>query len=103
MIIAFIGLGVMGAPIAAHLAKAGHHLFVYNRSPEKSRKWLENHPGNFALNPAIAAQDADAVVLCVGNDQDVREVIAGAQGILQTLRSGAVIIDHTTTSRDLSI
>lgn len=102
--LAFIGLGVMGGPMASHLAKAGHQLCVYNRSPAKATLWVKNHPNHSsATTPAEAATHADVVFMCVGNDQDVREVITGEQGLLKTLKPGSLIIDHTTASADIAI
>lgn len=101
--LAFIGLGVMGAPMASHLAAQGHQLTVYNRSTQKADRWLEQHPSHAkALTPAEAASEAQVVFLCVGNDEDVREVIQGAQGVLQQLKPGSLIIDHTTASAALA-
>lgn len=101
--IAFIGLGVMGGPMAGHLAKAGHQLTVFNRTPAKAAQWVANHPNhNSATTPAEAAAKADLVFLCVGKDEDVREVVTGEQGILKTLKAGSLIIDHTTASATLA-
>ena len=92
---AFIGLGVMGFPMAGHLKTAGHEVAVYNRSPEKARRWAEKHGGQaFETIPAAVA-GADVVLLCVGNDDDVRDVVAQAA---PALAEGAVVVDHTTTS-----
>ena len=95
MKIGFVGLGVMGFPMAGHLAKAGHTLSVFNRSPEKAIRFVETHGGVAARSPAEAAHEAEALVLCVGNDDDVRSVVRAA---LDDLAPGAVIVDHTTTS-----
>lgn len=101
--LAFIGLGVMGGPMASHLAKAGHQVCVYNRTTEKAQQWLDQHPGHsLAITPAKAAAAADIVLLCVGKDEDVREVITGPDGLLQTLKPGSLIIDHTTASASLA-
>lgn len=92
---AFIGLGVMGFPMAGHLKAAGHEVAVYNRSPEKARRWAEKHGGSaFATIPEAVA-GAEVVLLCVGNDDDVRDVVAQA---LPAMAAGGVIVDHTTTS-----
>ncbi len=96
---AFIGLGVMGFPMAGHLAKAGHGLTVFNRSPEKARRWTEAHGGRAASSPAEAAEGAEFVMLCVGRDDDVRGVMAA---IAPVLREEAVVVDHTTTSARLA-
>jgi 3-hydroxyisobutyrate dehydrogenase-like beta-hydroxyacid dehydrogenase len=96
---AFIGLGVMGSPMAGHLMhKAGLDVTVYNRTAAKAEAWAIRHGGHHAPTPGAAAKDADLVCLCVGNDDDVREVVAGADGILSGIKKGAIIIDHTTAS-----
>jgi 3-hydroxyisobutyrate dehydrogenase-like beta-hydroxyacid dehydrogenase len=96
--IAFIGLGTMGAPMAAHLLKAGHDLTVYNRTAAKARAWVAEFGGRSADTPAHAAAAAQIVFTCVGNDDDLRQVCAGADGIFSTLPAGGVVVDHTTTS-----
>ena len=95
MKVAFAGLGVMGFPMAGHLAKAGHELAVFNRSPEKSRRWVAAHGGKAGATAAEAAAGAEVFVLCVGNDDDVRQVVAQA---LPAMAAGGVLVDHTTTS-----
>src|ERR1700739_1393097 len=92
---AFIGLGVMGAPMAGHLARAGHEVTVFNRSPEKSQRWVETYGGCAAPTVAEAAREAEVFLLCVGADDDVRQVVGEA---LAALPAGAVVVDHTTTS-----
>jgi 3-hydroxyisobutyrate dehydrogenase len=92
---AFIGLGVMGFPMAGHLKAAGHEVAVYNRTAEKARKWAEKHGGQAFETIAEAVAGADIVLLCVGNDDDVRDVVAQA---LSALAEGATVVDHTTTS-----
>jgi len=92
---AFIGLGVMGFPMAGHLKAAGHEVAVYNRTPEKARKWAKQHGGRAFETIAEAVADAEVVLLCVGNDDDVRDVVAQA---LPALSRNAVVVDHTTTS-----
>jgi 3-hydroxyisobutyrate dehydrogenase len=99
MRIAFVGLGVMGFPMAGHLARAGHTLSVYNRSPEKTRRFVVAHGGREAETAAEAAHGAEALILCVGNDHDVREVVEAA---MADLAPGAVIVDHTTTSAKIA-
>jgi len=99
MKLAFAGLGVMGFPMAGHLAKAGHEVAVFNRSPEKAARWVETHGGRAGPTAAGAAQDAEMLLLCVGKDDDVRAVVTQA---LPTLAPGAVIVDHTTTSARLA-
>ena len=100
--VAFIGLGNMGYPMAGHLAKSGHSVAVFNRTLAKSERWKEDFGGRVARTPADAASDAEFVFLCVGNDDDVREVVAGEQGVCAALTHGAVIVDHTTTSASLA-
>jgi 3-hydroxyisobutyrate dehydrogenase-like beta-hydroxyacid dehydrogenase len=97
--VAFIGLGVMGYPMAGHLAKrGGHDLTVYNRSATKAANWVADHGGKSAPTPKAAATGADFVFSCVGNDDDLRSVILGADGALAGMKSGAVLIDNTTAS-----
>ena len=100
--IAFLGLGVMGAPMARHLAAAGHSLTVYNRSPEKARDWVARNGGSFASTAAGAAGNADAVIACVGKDEDVEEVTLGPYGAFRNMREGALFVDHTTASARLA-
>ena len=95
MKVAFVGLGVMGFPMAGHLAKAGHEVTVFNRSPQKAKAWAAQHPGKAAASVAEAAAGAEIVFLCVGNDDDVRGVVGEA---LPVMAPGAIIVDHTTTS-----
>ena len=96
--VAFIGLGVMGFPMAGHLANAGHEVTVYNRTAAKAQKWRDTYTGSTADTPAGAAEGADFVFSCVGNDDDLREVTIGEQGAFQTVKTGAVFVDNTTTS-----
>ncbi len=98
MKLAFIGLGVMGGPMAGHLAKAGHSVTVYNRSRVKVQAWAAQHTGTVADTPAAAATAADIVFSCVGNDDDVLEVTIGKHGAFQAMKRDAVFIDHTTAS-----
>ena len=100
--LAFIGLGVMGYPMAGHLATAGHHVTVYNRTTEKADKWVAQYGGHRADTPRAAASGADLVFSCVGNDDDLRAVILGADGALAGMDAGAILIDHTTTSADVA-
>lgn len=100
--IAFIGLGIMGAPMARHLAAAGHSLFVYNRSPEKARNWVAANGGTLALTAAAAAGGADAVISCVGGDSDLEEVTIGPNGAFRNMAPGTLFIDHTTVSADIA-
>ncbi len=103
MKLAFIGLGVMGYPMAGHLQKAGHQVCVYNRNQEKAKAWQAQYQGQMAATPALAAQGCDIVFCCVGNDDDVRQVVLGDQGILAGLPKGSILVDHTTASADLAI
>ncbi|MCW1430492.1 NAD(P)-dependent oxidoreductase [Novosphingobium sp. JCM 18896] len=99
--VSFLGLGVMGGAIARHIGKAGHELTVYNRSPGRLDKWLAANPGlaaRVASTPADAAEGADMVITCVGNDDDVADVVLGPQGVFRALRRGGVFADHTTVS-----
>lgn len=98
----FIGLGAMGYPMAGHLQTAGYPTTVYNRSPAKATHWHETHQGNTSPTPAEAARNADIAFICVGNDEDVREVTLGEQGVLTTLKPGTILVDHTTASADLA-
>jgi 3-hydroxyisobutyrate dehydrogenase-like beta-hydroxyacid dehydrogenase len=102
MRIAFIGLGVMGFPMAGHLARAGHDVTVYNRTATKARQWCEEHGGRAARTPALAADGAGIVFTCVGNDDDVRAVTTGDDGVLASIGEGSLLIDHTTASAALA-
>ena len=95
---AFLGLGVMGFPMAGHLAKAGHAVTVYNRSAGKAAQWVEKHGGKTAATPAAAAAGMELVMVCVGNDDDVRAVTLGQDGALAAMKPGAILVDHTTAS-----
>ena len=96
--VAFLGLGVMGFPMAGHLAAAGHEVTVFNRSPAKAEAWLAAHPGRSAPTPAAAAAGADLVFACVGNDDDLRAVCLGPEGAFAGMAPGAIFVDHTTVS-----
>ncbi|MBS4048403.1 MAG: NAD(P)-dependent oxidoreductase [Alphaproteobacteria bacterium] len=100
--VAFIGLGVMGYPMAGHLVKAGHTVTVWNRSADKADKWVAQHKGQKAATPKEAATGAELVMACVGNDDDLRSVTYGDTGILAGLAKGAVFVDHTTASADVA-
>ena len=95
---AFIGLGVMGGPMAGHLAKAGHRVTVYNRTAGKAENWVKEHGGESAPTPAQAADGAEIVCACVGNDADLRSVVYSDDGILSGMKKGAIFVDHTTAS-----
>ena len=101
--VAFIGLGVMGYPMAGHLAKAGHSVTVYNRTAAKAEKWATEHGGKSAATPREAASGAEFVFVCVGNDDDVRHVTLGADGALAGMARGATLVDHTTASASLAV
>jgi 3-hydroxyisobutyrate dehydrogenase-like beta-hydroxyacid dehydrogenase len=97
--VAFLGLGVMGYPMAGHLLKkGGHDVTVYNRSAAKAQQWVKEYGGKSAATPREAAKDCDFVMLCVGNDDDVRSVVYGDNGALAGMKKGAVLVDHTTAS-----
>lgn len=100
--VAFIGLGVMGFPMAGHLARAGHDVTVYNRSPAKAQQWLAEHAGKAAPTPAAAAEGASVVFACVGRDDDLRAVTTGADGALAAMAPGSVFVDHTTASAQVA-
>jgi len=102
MKVAFIGLGVMGYPMAGHLKNAGMQVCVYNRSVEKAQRWVEEYKGDMAPTPAEAAKGCDIVLSCVGNDDDVREVLTGADGALAAMEAGSILVDHTTASATLA-
>ena len=99
---AFVGLGVMGYPMAGHLAAAGHQVTVYNRTSAKAEAWAGEHPGSVAPTPAQAAAGAEMVFVCVGNDDDVRSVTTASGGVLESMAAGSVLIDHTTASARLA-
>ena len=98
MQVAFVGLGVMGYPMAGYLKKAGHDVTVFNRTSAKAQQWCDEYGGTSAATPAAAAARAEIVFCCVGNDDDVRSVILGDDGILHGIPDGGVIVDHTTAS-----
>ena len=105
--VAFIGLGVMGGPMAGHLARAGHRVTVYNRTAARAEAWVTQHSTEglsaaLALTPRAAAEQADIVFLCVGNDDDLRSVVLGPDGALAGLRAGGLLVDHTTASADVA-
>ena len=101
--VAFLGLGVMGYPMAGHLLrKGGHEVTVYNRTSAKAQQWAKEYGGKHAPTPREAARDCDFVMMCVGNDDDVRSVVYGADGTLAGMKKGAVLVDHTTASAILA-
>jgi 3-hydroxyisobutyrate dehydrogenase len=103
MKLTFIGLGVMGAPMAGHLAKAGHEVTVYNRTQAKAEAWVGKHGGKSAATPRAAAHGSELVFACVGNDDDVRAVTLGEHGALAGMAPGAVFVDHTTASAQVAM
>ena len=102
MKLAFLGLGVMGYPMAGHLAKAGHQVTVYNRTAAKAQAWTKEHGGAAKPSPQEAATGAEIVFLCVGNDHDLREVALGPKGALAGMGKGAILADHTTASAEVA-
>ncbi|MCL1039054.1 NAD(P)-dependent oxidoreductase [Shewanella submarina] len=100
--VAFIGLGVMGYPMARHLKLAGHEVSVYNRTTAKAERWAQEYDGTFQATPAEAARGAEFIFTCVGNDDDLRQVVTGAQGIMDSIAADAILIDNTTTSTEVA-
>ena len=100
--IAFVGLGVMGYPMAGHCKKAGHEVTVFNRTTQKAEAWVNEFSGSMALSPKLAAKQANVILLCVGNDDDLRSVMLGEQGVLAGVNSGDIIVDHTTASAEVA-
>ncbi len=100
--VAFLGLGVMGFPMAGHLAKAGHDVTVYNRTPAKAQAWVDEFGGKSAATPREAASGAEVVFCCVGNDDDLRSVVLGEDGALAGMAAGTVFVDHTTASAQVA-
>ncbi len=102
MRIGFLGLGVMGYPMAGHLQANGHQVWVYNRTASKATKWQQQFGGNVAATPAEVAREVEILCLCVGNDEDVRQVLLGTDGAIHSLAAGSLIIDHTTASAQVA-
>ena len=102
MKVGFCGLGVMGSPMARHLTSKGHDVVVYNRSSEKAKQWVQKNGGSFSSTPREVGEQCDLVMVCVGNDNDVRSVVLGADGVLAGLKPGSVLVDHTTASATLA-
>ena len=105
--VAFLGLGVMGYPMAGHLQRAGHRVVVYNRTAAKAERWIDEHASRSpeptqATTPAEASEGADLIFLCVGNDNDVREVALGSHGAISGMKRGAILVDHTTASASVA-
>ncbi len=100
--VAFIGLGVMGYPMAGYISKGGHNVTVFNRTKSKAEKWIKEYKGNMADTPAEATKDAEYIFTCVGNDNDLKEVTFGDNGAFKTIKKGAVYIDNTTASATIA-
>ena len=100
--IAFIGLGVMGYPMAGHCQKSGHEVTVFNRTTNKAQAWVDEFSGNMVASPKMAAEQADVILLCVGNDDDLRSVMLGEHGVLAGVNAGNIIVDHTTASAEVA-
>ena len=100
--VAFIGIGVMGYPMAGYISKAGHNVTVFNRTKSKAEKWIKEYKGKMAETPAEAAKDAEYIFTCVGNDNDLREVTFGDQGAFKTIKKGSIYIDNTTASATIA-
>ena len=100
--VAFVGLGVMGFPMAGHLKAKGYDVVVYNRTGAKAEQWVQKHGGKSAPTPAAAAKDADFVMTMVGNDDDVAAVTMGNDGVIAAMKKGAILVDHTTASADIA-
>ena len=100
--VAFLGLGVMGFPMAGWLAKQGHSVTVYNRTAAKAETWCSQHGGKRAATPAEAAAGAEIVFSCVGDDPDLREIALGSGGVIAAMRKGCIYVDHTTASADIA-
>jgi 3-hydroxyisobutyrate dehydrogenase len=100
--VAFLGLGVMGFPMAGHLKTKGHDVVVYNRTAAKAEAWVAKHGGSFGKTPAQAVKDADIVFCCVGDDPDLRQVTLGPDGAFAAMKKGAIFVDHTTASADIA-
>jgi 3-hydroxyisobutyrate dehydrogenase len=100
--VAFLGLGVMGGPMAAHLARAGHEVCVYNRTTAKAESWVAAHGGSFGATPREAAEGAEVVMACVGNDDDLRAVCTGEDGAFAAMAAGTLFVDHTTVSAQVT-
>ncbi|SEL72070.1 3-hydroxyisobutyrate dehydrogenase [Colwellia chukchiensis] len=96
--ISFIGLGVMGFPMAGHLQKSGYQVTVYNRTTTKAEAWVQQYGGAMASTPAAAAKDSEIVFICVGNDDDLRQVTLGLDGVFSTIKANTIVVDHTTAS-----
>ena len=96
--VTFIGLGVMGYPMAGYISKAGHNVTVYNRTKSKAEKWIKQYKGKIADTPEEAAKDSDFIFTCVGNDDDLKQVTTGKKGIFNSIKKNSIYIDNTTAS-----
>ena len=101
--ITFIGMGIMGSPMAGHLSKEGYDVTVYNRSEEKSKVWTKHHNGTYATSIKEAVKDSDIVFSCVGNDSDLRDITLGPDKAFSAMKAGSFFVDHTTTSSDIAV
>ena len=100
--VAFIGLGVMGYPMAGHILQSGHTIKVYNRTSSKAKKWVDHYGGKAYETPKLAAQNVEIICICVGNDNDLRSVVYGDDGVLAGAKPGTIIVDHTTASAEIA-
>ncbi len=100
--VSFIGLGVMGFPMAGHLQNSGYQVTVYNRTQQKAQAWVEMYGGEMAATPAAAAKDSDIVFVCVGNDEDLKQVVLGTSGAFSGMKANAILVDHTTASASVA-
>ena len=100
--VSFIGLGVMGYPMAGHISKGGHEVTVFNRTISKAEKWIKDYKGKLAKTPKEAANEADFIFTCVGNDDDLREVTLGENGLFKSAKKNCVYIDNTTASAEIA-
>ena len=100
--VSFVGLGVMGYPMAGHLQKKGYNVTVFNRTDSKAQKWIKEHSGKMGKTPAEACLNAQIVFICVGRDKDIIEVMEGDSGILSSAKEGLIIVDHTTASAEIA-
>lgn len=100
--VSFIGLGVMGFPMAGHLQNSGYQVTVYNRTQQKAQAWVEMYGGEMAATPAAAAKNSDIVFVCVGNDEDLKQVVLGANGAFSGMKANAILVDHTTASASVA-
>ena len=100
--VAFIGLGVMGYPMAGYISKAGHNVSVFNRTTAKAEKWISEYKGKMASTPKEAAEGADFIFTCVGNDEDLKQVTLGENGLFHNAKEGSIYVDNSTVSAEVS-